>query len=162
MKNFFSLILLALVLSASSCGTVRPVLGQDSTHVEVVEKIVRDTAYIELPVLVEKVATLDTSSTLENPYAKSEAVVSAGILHHSLETKSVQHPVPVESKIVYRDSIVFRDRIVEKPVEVERKLTLWQRFKLAFGGYACLMAILMTIMLLLVFNSIYHLKTFKL
>lgn len=44
-----------------------------------VEKII-DTAYVELPVIVEKVATLDTASILENKYAKSEVIVPGGVL----------------------------------------------------------------------------------
>lgn len=52
----------------------------DSTKVEVrvVEKIVKDTAWFEFPVIVEKVATLDTASVLENKCAKSETSVSGG------------------------------------------------------------------------------------
>ena len=69
----------------------------DSTRVEVktvMEKVI-GTAYVELPVIVEKVATLDTASVLENNYAKSEAVVSGEVLIHSLATKSVREPVKV-------------------------------------------------------------------
>lgn len=87
MKNFLPLLLL---LAASACGTVRTLpTVSDSTRVEVRTQTltVRDTAYIELPVIVERVATLDTASVLENRYAKSEASVSAGVLTHSLETK---------------------------------------------------------------------------
>lgn len=74
-----AILLFALCLSA--CGTARPLSSRDSTKVEVktVERIVSDTAYIELPVIIEKVATLDTLSVLENKYAKSEASVSAGV-----------------------------------------------------------------------------------
>ena len=108
----------------------------DSTKVEVhTETVIQhDTAYVELPVIVEKVATLDTTSTLENTYAKSEAVVTAGILHHSLETKPVSIPVKVETKTVYRDSLVFRDRVQTQTVEVEKKLNWWQNLKLKAGG----------------------------
>ena len=64
--------LLAIVLCLSACGTVRPTLSQDSTRVEVktVVETVNDTAYVQLPVIVERVATLDTASVLENKYAK--------------------------------------------------------------------------------------------
>ena len=125
-----------LALGVVACGTVRPVTGVDSTKVEVrTETVIQhDTAYVELPVIVEKVATLDTTSTLENTYAKSEAVVTAGILHHSLETKPVSIPVKVETKTVYRDSLVFRDRVQTQTVEVEKKLNWWQNLKLKAGG----------------------------
>ena len=133
MKSSISLL---LALGVVACGTVRPVTGVDSTKVEVHTETVieHDTAYVELPVIVEKVATLDTTSTLENTYAKSEAVVTAGILHHSLETKPVSIPVKVETKTVYKDSLVFRDRVQTQTVEVEKKLNWWQNLKLKAGG----------------------------
>ena len=133
MKSSISLL---LALGVVACGTVRPVTGVDSTKVEVhTETVIQhDTAYVELPVIVEKVATLDTTSTLENTYAKSEAVVTNGILRHSLETKPVSVPVKVETKTVYRDSLVFRDRVQTQTVEVEKKLNWWQNLKLKAGG----------------------------
>ena len=133
MKSSISLL---LALGVVACGTVRPVTGVDSTKVEVhTETVIQhDTAYVELPVIVEKVATLDTTSTLENTYAKSEAVVTASILRHSLETKPVSIPVKVETKTVYRDSLVFRDRVQTQTVEVEKELNWWQKLKLKAGG----------------------------
>ena len=136
---------LLLLLAASACSTVRQLPSvTDSTKVEVrvVEKIVRDTAYVELPVIVEKVATLDTASVLENKYAKSEAYVSGGVLTHSLATKPVREPVAVEYKEVVRDSIVYRDRIETQTVEVERKLTWWQTLKMKAGGLFLLIALI--------------------
>ena len=136
---------LLLLLAASACSTVRQLPSvTDSTKVEVrvVEKIVRDTAYVELPVIVEKVATLDTASVLENKYAKSEASVSGGVLTHSLATKPVREPVAVEYKEVVRDSIIYRDRIETQTVEVERKLTWWQTLKMKAGGLFLLIALI--------------------
>ena len=133
MKSSISLL---LALGVVACGTVRPVTGVDSTKVEVhTETVIQhDTAYVELPVIIEKVATLDTTSTLENTYARSEAVVTAGILRHSLETKPVSIPVKVETKTVYRDSLVFRDRVQTQTVEVDKELNWWQKLKLKAGG----------------------------
>ena len=135
---------LLLALGVVACGTVRPVTGVDSTKVEVhTETVIQhDTAYVELPVIVEKVATLDTTSTLENTYAKSEAVVTAGILHHSLETKPVSIPVKVETKTVYRDSRVFRDRVQTQTVKVEKKLNWWQKLKLKAGGLSLILTLI--------------------
>ena len=134
----FSLLMLALLLSA--CGVARPVSESDNTKVEVktVVETVHDTAYVELPVIIEKVATLDTTSTLENKFARSEASISAGILSHTLETKPVQLPVQVETKIVYKDSLVYRDRVQTQTVEVEKKLTAWQQTKMKLGSVALL------------------------
>ena len=136
---------LLLLLAASACSTVRQLPSvTDSTKVEVrvVEKIVRDTAFVELPVIKEKVVTVDTTSVLENKYAKSEASVSGGVLTHSLATKPVREPVAVEYKEVVRDSIVYRDRIETQTVEVERKLTWWQTLKMKAGGLFLLIALI--------------------
>lgn len=137
-------IFLLLALGVVACGTVRPVTGVDSTKVEVhtETRYVHDTAYVELPVIIEKVATLDTASTLENTYAKSEAVVVNGVLRHSLETKPVSVPVKVETKEVVRDSIVFRDRVQTQTVEVEKKLNWWQKLKLKAGGIFLLLTLI--------------------
>ena len=151
-----TLIIFAFLLSA--CGVVRPVLDQDNTKVEVkvVEKIVKDTAWLELPVIIEKRATLDTASTLENKYAKSEASVSGGVLHHSLQTKPVREPVEVQIKEIVRDSIIFRDRIQTQTVEVEKKLSWWQRLKMETGGITLL--ILLTAVILFLFTKTFNLK----
>ena len=153
MKYFFHLFsLLLLLAAASACGAARPLANTvDSTRVEVRYETVtvHDTAYVELPVIIEKIQTLDTTSTLENDYAKSEATVTAGILKHSLETKPAQLPVPVEKETVYRDSIVFRDCVVTEVKEVERQLTFWQQFKMKAGVAAMILTILYGLYLLL-------------
>lgn len=138
MKRFLPLLLL---LGAFACSTVRQLPSTDSTKVEVRTETVtvHDTAYVELPVIIEKVATLDTTSTLENKFARSEASVSAGILSHTLETKPVQLPILVETKIVYKDSLVYRDRVQTQTVEVEKKLTAWQQAKMKLGSVALLL-----------------------
>ena len=160
MKTTSTLLLFTLILTA--CGVARPVLESDNTKVEVkvVEKIVKDTAWFELPVIVEKVATLDTASVLENKYAKSEAVVTGGVLHHSLSTKPVREPVSVESKETVRDSIVYRDRIQTKTVEVEKKLTWWQSLKMKTGGVTLLAIVLIVILFLI--SHFTNLNLFKL
>ena len=151
--------LLAIALCLSACGTVRPTLSQDSTRVEVktVVETVHDTAYVQLPVIVERVATLDTASVLENEFAKSEAVVSAGILHHSLETKPVREPVAVEKQIVYRDSLVYRDKVQTVTVEVEKKLTWWQSFKMKLGVVT--LVSLVIVVIYFIFLIINHFKS---
>lgn len=159
MKHFLPPLLL---LVASACGTVRTLPVQDSTRVEVrVEKeIVVDTAWVELPVIEEKVVTLDTASVLENRYAKSEAVVSNGRLSHSLATKAVREPVKVEKELVYRDSLVYRDRVVREEVRVEKELTPWQTMKMRTGG-VCLFFILL-IITYFVIKLLFNLNLFKL
>ena len=156
MKYYLPLLLL---LTASACSTVRTLPVQDSTRVEVryETKTVHDTAYVELPVIVEKVATLDTASVLENKYAKSAASVSGGVLTHSLETKHVREPVSVEKQIVYRDSLVYRDRVQTVTVEVEKKLTAWQTIQMRLGLVAIL--IIMIVVIYFIFLIINHFKS---
>ena len=157
--------LLLVSLAASSCGAARHVSPTvtDSTRVEVhtVTETVHDTAYIELPVIVERIITRDTTSTLENDYARSEASVENGFLHHSLETKPVKQPVQIETKIVYRDSLIYRDRIETQTVEVERQLTKWQSFKMRTGG-ATLTLLLLAIVTAALYLFLHFKNPFKL
>ena len=150
--------LLAIALCLSACSTARPVLESDSTRVEVktVVETIHDTAYVQLPVIVERVATLDTASLLENKFAKSAAFVSGGVLTHSLETKPAKEPVAVEKQIVYRDSLVYRDRVVTETVEVEKKLSAWQSFKMKAGGFS--IVILLIVILYTIFTNFLKLK----
>ena len=158
MRLALPLLLLSL-LAASACSTVRPLPSTDSTKVEVryETKTIHDTAFVELPVIVERVATLDTASVLENKYAKSAASVSGGVLTHSLETKPVREPVSVEKQIVYRDSLVFRDRVQTVTVEVEKKLTWWQTLKMRLGLVAIVLIVIVVIYF--IFLIINHFKS---
>ena len=161
-KLFAPLFLSLAALAASACGAVRPTAPSvtDSTRVEVRTETVtvHDTAFVELPVIMERIQTMDTTSTLENTYAKSEAVVTAGILHHSLETKSVKVPVKVETQIVYRDSLVYKDRVETKTVEVPRQLTWWQKTKMKLGLAFIILIFIAILYLILKFSN---LLTFK-
>lgn len=133
MKNF-TIFLVSLLCVA--CASARQVTPSENTRVEVRTETVfqKDTVYLELPILVEKVQTLDTMSVLENRYAKSEAIVADGVLVHSLATKPVKEPIEVETKVVYRDSLVYK--IVKETVEVAKPLSGPNRFFLAFGKWA--------------------------
>ena len=125
MIRFYYILFPLALLAASSPSVTDSTTVEVNTHTETVH----DTAYVQLPVYIEHNVTRDTTSTLENPYAKSLATVKDGFLSHSLETKPVKHPVKVEKQIVHRDSIIYRDRVQIQTVEVERKLTKWQSFK---------------------------------
>ena len=141
MKYYLPLLLL---LTASACSPVRQLPSTDSTKVEVRTETVfqKDTVFVELPLVVERVTVLDTASHLENKYAASSAVVSDGVLRHTLETKPVKLPAVVDKEIVYRDSVVFRDRVQTVTVEVDRPLTGWQQAKLRVGGF-CFFAVIL-------------------
>jgi hypothetical protein len=160
MKRLATALLLSLLVSG--CCALRQIAPSvtDSTRVEVrtETKFIHDTAWVELPAIVERIATPDTTSTLENTYAKSEATVTAGILRHSLETKPAKVPVEVKTQIVYRDSLVYKDRIETRTVEVERELTAWQKAKMKLG---VAFLIILCIALLYLFLYIYNLFNLK-
>ena len=134
MKNFILVLFSALCVA---CATARQAAPSEKiiteTRIETVFQT--DTVFLEVPRIVEKIVTADTVSVLENEYAKSEASVSDGLLAHSLETKPIQQPVEVQTKIVYRDSVIFKDVVVYETVEVEKELTGWQSFKMKMGGW---------------------------
>ena len=102
---------------------------RDSVRVEYRERVIRDTAYVEIPFVKEVNVTRDTMSHIENDYAKSDAVVSDGVLSHSLETKRQSVPAPVA--VTVRDTIIVREKaktiIEEKIVEVKKPLNWWQK-----------------------------------
>ena len=133
MKNFTLVLFSALCVA---CATIRQAAPSEKiiteTRIETVYET--DTVYLEVPQIVEKVVTKDTVSVLENEFAKSAASVSDGLLSHSLETKPVQKPMEVQTKIVYRDSVIFKDVVVYETVEVEKELSGWQTFKMKTGG----------------------------
>ena len=150
MKNF---ILVLFSLLCVACGSVKQVTPTErvvtETRIETVYKT--DTVLLEIPKIVEKVVTKDTVSVLENDYAKSQAVVTDGLLAHSLETKSVQKPVEVQTKIVYRDSVIVKDNVIVQTVEVEKELTGWQTFKMKTGGFALGIIVLLIVCVILYF-----------
>ena len=150
MKNF---ILVLFSLLCVACGSVKQVTPTErvvtETRIETVYKT--DTVLLEIPKIVEKVVTKDTVSVLENDYAKSQAVISDGLLAHSLETKPMQKPVEVQTKVVYRDSIIVKDNVIVQTVEVEKELTGWQTFKMKTGGFALGIIVLLIVCVILYF-----------
>ena len=159
MKSFFPFLLLFLSVA---CGTIKQVTPREQTTVEIRTETVYvpDTVYIELPRIVEKVQTLDTTSVLENKYSKSEAQVSNGVLAHSLEVKPVKEPAIVQKQIVYKDSIIVKEVDVDHYIEVPAELTAWQSFKIKLGGYA--FALIITLIVCAAIYFVSHSKLFKL
>ena len=159
MKNF-TLVLFSVLCVA--CATTRQAAPSENiiaeTRIETVYET--DTVYLEVPKIVEKVVTKDTVSVLENEFAKSAASVSDGLLAHSLETKPVQKPVEVKTKIVYRDSIVYQDRVVTETVKVPAELSGWQKFKMKMGGW--MLGIIVILIVLLILYFVKPLKLIKL
>ena len=151
MKNCITLVLFSALCVA--CATARQAAPSEKiiteTRIETVYQT--DTVMLEIPKIVEKVVTKDTLSVLENDYAKSQAVVTDGLLAHSLETKPVQKPVEVQTKIVYRDSVIVKDNVIVQTVEVEKELTGWQTFKMKTGGFALGIIVLLIVCMILYF-----------
>ena len=155
MKNFILVIFSALCVACSVARQAAP-SEKIITETRIETVFQTDTVFLEVPKFVEKIVTADTVSVLENEYAKSEASVSDGLLAHSLETKPIQQPVEVQTKIVYRDSVVFKDVVVYETVEVEKELTGWQTFKMKMGGW-----FLGILIILIVFAILYIVKFLK-
>lgn len=119
-------VILAVIVAVFACSP--KVIVQKEVITEYRDRIVHDTATVEIPVEVEKVVTRDTVSHLENTYAKSDAVVSEGFLHHSLESIPQIIKVPVEVHVT--DTLYKEAEIRTETVEVEKPLTWWQKFRI--------------------------------
>lgn len=151
------LLLLALTLQATlaSCGICKPkpvIEYRDSVRVEYRDRIVHDTATFEIPVIVEKNVTRDTSSHLENPYAKSDAVISDGFLWHSLESIPQTIEAPVEVHVTDTLIIEKEAQVIKK--EVEMKLSWWQEFRIDAFWWLVLALILTNIKSILKFLKV--------
>ena len=105
------LLIIGLILSSCSPRIVEKV------RTEIVEKeILKDTTiYVPFEKVIQKNVTLDTISVLDSKLAHSEALISKGVLTHTLEQKEAQIPV----KIVYKDKIkTITDSVrIEVPVK---------------------------------------------
>lgn len=120
------------------------VIEHTTTKIEYRDRVVHDTATVEIPYEVEKIVTRDTMSHLENNFAKSDAKVEGGFLYHSLETKPQKIPVPVTIHVtdtLYKESEVITEI---KEVKIEKPLSWWKRIQLdvfpwLFGAFVLLL-----------------------
>lgn len=135
-------VILFILGALSSCRSTRTVIveGRDSisTHVHTHTIFVPDTILVPLPPERVVVTAPDTVSTLRTSVAESHAAIRGGLLHHELRNLPVPLPVPVQTKVITRDSIVYREREVPVPypveVEVPAPLTWWQHLRLWLGN----------------------------
>lgn len=128
------LILIAVSSLCFECYPCRSLTSSaaDSTRIETVVRteFVKDTVYIDVPREREAQVVSD-SSHLETEYARSDArILIDGRLFHSLENKAQKKPVAVQTRIEYRDSVVYRDKVQREVIEVEKRLTAWQRLQM--------------------------------
>lgn len=132
MKKAFIVIALALV----SCSPRHFPAAErtDSVRVEVRERIVHDTAYIEIPLIIERNVTRDTTSFIENPYSESLAQVSGGMLHHTLQTRPQKLKTPITT--IVRDTIRIEHKAETIIKEVPAQLSKAQRGWISLGKWA--------------------------
>ena len=157
MKNFNLFISLLLFVA---CGQMAQVTSSKNTDTEVrIERMVEfDTVFVSIPEISEKTMTADTASFLENQFSKSSAIISSGVLSHSLQTKPVKLPVEVKTETVYKDSLVYVDRIIREDVYIEKPLTGWQSAKMKIGGYSIALIAILIVCAILYFVSHSKLK----
>ena len=157
MKNFNLFISLLLFVA---CGQMAQVTSSKNTETEVrIERMVEyDTVFVSIPEISEKTMTADTASVLENKFSKSSAVISSGVLSHSLQTKPVKLPVEVKTETVYKDSLVYVDRIIREDVYIEKPLSGWQSAKMKIGGYSIALIAILIVCAILYFVSHSKLK----
>ena len=123
-------VIVALLLLA---GCSPKIVEHTVTKIEYRDRYVHDTATVQVPYEVVKNVTLDTLSHLENTYAKSEAVVSKGVLSHSLESKPQIIKVPVEVRVT--DTVYTEATTITETKYVEKELTPWQNFRMKSFGW---------------------------
>lgn len=133
-----NVILLAFVLLAilgqlfvgCSPRITPPAEIRDSVRVEIRERVVHDTAYVDVPLIKEVNVTRDTSSHLENEYAMSDASISNGTLRHSLETRP--HKIAAPVTITVHDTLTVEKK-AETIIKEVNVLTKWQGFQIILG-----------------------------
>ena len=113
MKRFILFIVMFLMMGCGICR-VQYVPVETKKDSVVIEKIVERTDTVEIEVPGERVYVIkQDSSHLETAVAISDAKIdSTGMLHHSLENKTVN----------LKKEIVYKDKIIEKRVEVEKEV----------------------------------------
>lgn len=122
-------VLFTLLLSITFLPGCSPKVTREiRTEIQYRDRVVPITATFNIPYFVEKNVTKDTSSHLENPYAKSDAIVSGGMLFHSLE--SIPQTIETTVEVHVTDTLWKESEIRTETVEVERKFTWWEKVRL--------------------------------
>ncbi len=133
----FTIILISLLSSmfGVGCYPCRNITTtqRDSTYVELQPRQIAlyDTVHFDIISHTEKAVAHTDSSFLENPYATTTAIIlPTGELHHTLESKPQTIAVEYRTEVEVRDSIIYKSRTETKIVEVEKRLTSWQRVQI--------------------------------
>ena len=142
---FVLLAILGQLFVGCSPRITPPAEIRDSVRVESRERVVHDTAYVDVPLIKEVNVTRDTSSHLENEYAMSDASISNGTLRHSLETRP--HKIAAPVTITVHDTLTVEKK-AETIIKEVNTLTKWQGFQIILGrilGGLFLLIILMLV-----------------
>lgn len=127
---FVLLAILGQLFVGCSPRITPPAEIRDSVRVEIRERPVHDTAYVDVPLIKEVNVTRDTSSHLENEYAMSDASISNGTLRHSLETRP--HKIAAPVTITVHDTLTVEKK-AETIIKEVNVLTKWQGFQIILG-----------------------------
>ena len=127
---FVLLAILGQLFVGCSPRITPPAEIRDSVRVEIRERPVHDTAYVDVPLIKEVNVTRDTSSHLENEYAMSDASISNGTLRHSLETRP--HKIAAPVTITVHDTLTIEKK-AETIIKEVNTLTKWQGFQIILG-----------------------------
>ena len=127
---FVLLAILGQLFVGCSPRITPPAEIRDSVRVEIRERTVHDTAYVDVPLIKEVNVTRDTSSHLENEYAMSDASISNGTLRHSLETRP--HKIAAPVTITVHDTLTVEKK-AETIIKKVNTLTKWQGFQIILG-----------------------------
>ena len=142
---FVLLAILGQLFVGCSPRITPPAEIRDSVRVEIRERVVHDTAYVDVPLSKEVNVTRDTSSHLEDEYAMSDASISNGTLRHSLETRP--HKIAAPVTITVHDTLTVEKK-AETIIKEVNVLTKWQGFQIILGrilGGLFLLIILMLV-----------------
>lgn len=115
MKTIRILSLLTAAILMGCSPKVISVPVKDSTAISEKETITFVPVEIPLPSEFAQKETRDTLSRLETSVAVSEAVISGGVLKHTLQNKKES----VKTEVKYKDRIVTEYKEKEVPVRVE-------------------------------------------
>lgn len=135
----FNVIIVAVILSLVGCTRTPRYIPVEKVRIDSVT--VRDTVFQQQLIPYRDSVTVapagaDTASYLSNPYAYSWARWKGGHLHHSL---GIFPQATITVRVPYFiDRYVYRSE--PQVVKIEKKLTRWQRIKMAAGGYTLFLA----------------------
>lgn len=120
MKLKLILLIIISIFLSCCCKKAYPPkeIEKQITKTEYVEKIRLDTLLVELPQESKEIVSKDTVSHLKISGAISDAMVSNGLLYHSLKTDPSYKPkveVQIKEIEIVRDSLIYREIPVDMP-----------------------------------------------